>query len=54
MSEQNRVNMAWLLQANDEKMRLEEKQRQERNAAEAAGKSFGDPIWFYKVPLTPC
>jgi hypothetical protein len=37
------------MQANDEKLRLEEKQRQERNAAEAAGKSFGEPIWFDKV-----
>jgi hypothetical protein len=39
------------LQANNEKLRLEEKQRQERAAAEAAGKKFGEPIWFYKVRI---
>lgn len=36
------------LQANDEKMRLEEKQRQERTAVEAAGKPW-EPRWFEQV-----
>jgi hypothetical protein len=37
-----------LAQANREKERLEEKQRQERNAAEAAGEPW-QPRWFKKV-----
>lgn len=36
------------MQANDEKLRLEEKQRQERNAAEAAGQPW-QARWFYEV-----
>ena len=37
-------------QANREKERLEEKQRQERNSAEAAGKPW-QPRWFEKVRI---
>ncbi|KAK9916982.1 hypothetical protein WJX75_009487 [Coccomyxa subellipsoidea] len=36
-------------EANEEKLRLEEKQRQERNAVEAAGKPW-QPRWFAQVP----
>ena len=36
------------MQANDEKLRLEEKQRQERNAVEAAGKPW-ESRWFQQV-----
>ncbi len=36
------------MQANEEKLRLEEKQRQERNATEAAGKPW-QPVWFEEV-----
>ncbi|KAK9916859.1 hypothetical protein WJX75_008061 [Coccomyxa subellipsoidea] len=39
----------YYLAANREKERLEEKQRQERNAAEAAGEPW-QPRWFKKVP----
>ncbi len=43
------LNFSYLLaQANREKERLEAKQRQERNAAEAAGKPW-QPRWFEKV-----
>jgi len=35
-------------QANDEKMRLEESQRQQRAALQAAGKPWG-PCWFEQV-----
>ena len=40
-------------QANDEKMRLEEKQRQERAATQAAGKPW-QANWFEQVRCPPC
>ena len=39
-------------QANDEKMRLEEKQRQERAATQAAGKPW-QANWFEQVRCLP-
>ena len=39
-------------QANDEKMRLEEKQRQERAATQAAGKPW-TANWFEQVRCPP-
>ena len=39
-------------QANEEKLRLEEKQRQERNATEAAGKPW-QARWFAQVRSIP-
>ncbi len=51
-TQHNKLTPSDILQANEEKLRLEEKQRQERNAVEAAGEPW-QPRWFVQVRAVP-